>query len=342
MPGARFAALAALLCAASAIERPRVDPSIVHGITVSCQTDGREWASDGFARELDVLQDLGANWIAIHPYARIASNGDVRFRDYDGDVAPEFILRPIREAHARGASILIMPHLAYWGSRFRSRNEIDFESAEDRERFWSGYTKWIVALARVASAADALSIGNETDRLFADEARWSELIGQVRGATRAKLTYAANWSDFERAPFWGSLDAIGVQAYFPLCGADDPPETDLEAAWKPVIERLHALSLRTGKPVVFTELGYNCSLDAAREPWGYAETRGAERERAAQLQARCLRVALRVVERESTWLRGAFLWKWFVGPTFHENFLLNAPTMRAAIAAAWTKPESAR
>ncbi|MCE9594786.1 MAG: hypothetical protein K8S98_11395 [Planctomycetes bacterium] len=311
------------------------DPKIVHGVTVSCQTNGREWGTDAFAEELDRLKALGVNWVAIHPYARIANDGTVSWREYSKTEPPEFLVRPIREARARGISILVMPHLAYWGSRFRSRNAIEFEASEDRARFWRTYRAWIGALAEVVHDADAFSIGNETDRMLVDESEWRGLIAEVRERTSAKLVYAANWSDYARVPFWDALDAIGVQAYFPLSDEAEPSDACLLAAWDKVLPDLRALAQRTGKPVVFTELGYPCSLDAAHEPWSYEEARGAERERALELQARCLAVALGVVDRERDWLRGAFLWKWFVGPAQAENFLLNQPSLTARMRAAW-------
>ena len=92
---------------------------------------------------------------------------------------------------------------------------------------------------------------------------------------------------------------------------------------------------RTGKPVVLTELGYNRSLAAAREPWAHASAQGAERDAAEELQARCLRVALQSIAPERAWLRGAFLWKWFVGSARRANFLLNARAMRAVIRERW-------
>lgn len=311
------------------------DPTIVQGVTVSCQTDGREWATDAFAAELDRLRELGVNWIAIHPYARISDDGSVRWRGYPSESPPEHLVRPIREARARGLSILVMPHLAYWGSRFRSRSEIDFAAPEARARFWSSYRAWLCALAEVVDGAHAFSIGNETDKLLADETEWRGLISEIRARTSAKLVYAANWSDYARVPFWDVLDAIGVQAYFPLSASEQPSESELESAWSRILPELRALSQRTGKPVVFTELGYPCSLAAAREPWSYVEARGDQRPRAAELQARCLAVALRVLARERAWLRGAFLWKWFVGPAPGENFVLNEPALRAEIGRAW-------
>ena len=53
------------------------------------------------------------------------------------------------------------------------------------------------------------------------------------------------------------------------------------------------------------------------------------------LQARCLDVALDVLEREREWLRGAFLWKWFVGAAPGENFVQDTPALRSVIRGAW-------
>ncbi|MFN0006784.1 MAG: hypothetical protein ACKVXR_02660, partial [Planctomycetota bacterium] len=134
----------------------------VRGMTISCQTWGREWGSDGFGPELDELKALGVNWVSIHPYASIRHDGTVEARRFDPERPPEWILRPIREAHERGMSILVIPHLAYWGSPWGWRGEIDFEHPEELARFFETYTSWIVGVARAAKDADGFSIGNET------------------------------------------------------------------------------------------------------------------------------------------------------------------------------------
>jgi hypothetical protein len=40
---------------------------------------------------------------------------------------------------------------------------------------------------------------------------WSQLIVKIRKYT-GKLTYAANWDDFDKVPFWKELDYIGIDA----------------------------------------------------------------------------------------------------------------------------------
>ena len=312
------------------------DARLVHGMTISCQTWGWEWGSDGFARELDTLHALGVNWVAIHPYARIRADGRVEARSLEGGAAPEWITRPIREAHERGMSILVIPHIAYWGSPWSWRGAIEFAREEERARFFASYGEFLLRVARAAQGADGFSIGNELDRLIVHEGEWRRIIAALREVTQAKLTYASNWSDYQHVPFWDALDAIGVEAYFPLSEAPDPDEAALEASWRERIAELRALHERVGKPVVFTELGYTISAEAASKPWADGHVRGAPaREAAEKLQQRCLGVALRVIEPERDWLRGAFLWKWFVGESRGESFRMQSETMRAVIGRAW-------
>ena len=67
-------ALSALLVAASATPSPAEQPApppFFKGVTVSCQTWGIEWQMPEMETTLDELKSLGANSIAIHPYAQI-------------------------------------------------------------------------------------------------------------------------------------------------------------------------------------------------------------------------------------------------------------------------------
>lgn len=330
--------LAALLADAGSVPSaaPR-DGTLVRGMTISCQTWGREWGTDGFAIELDRLRELGVNWVAIHPYAGIRGDGALEWRDLDPAAPPDWIARPIREAHARGMSILVVPHVAQWGSPWEYRGEIEFADAAAVERFFADYTRWISAVAACARGADGFAIASELDRLSGHEDRWRRVIADVRAVTDSRLTWAASWNCYRDVNFWDALDCIGIQAYFPLSTAEDPGVAELRAAWVPILSDLRALHERTGKPVVFTELGYNRSLASAREPWAYPQESGELAARAEALQVRCLSTALGAIEAESDWLRGAILWKWFVGSARRANFLMSEPAVRAAIASVWAR-----
>lgn len=304
----------------------------LNGITISCQRAGQVWASDAFAADLDRLQALGVNSVSIHPYGRVRQDGSVRMsRLFDQDPPPH-VVRPIREAKRRGMRIMVKPHLAYWGSGWSWRGEIDFPDPQARARFWGEYRDWIVALARWSQDADIFVVGTELKLLLNDETQWRTLIDEVRSVTSAKLTYAANWDVYAHITWWDALDAIGIQAYFPLTQASDPSREELHAAWEPIMNQLQRFHHRWRRPILFTEFGYNTSLHAAAEPWRHEEHLV---EDAMKLQARCLDVGLAVIGEQREWLVGAFLWKWFVGATRHENFLLNEPWMRQTIRQSW-------
>ena len=308
----------------------------VRGVTISTHGNGEDWGSDAIVAAFAAAKRVGANWVAIHPYAGIGNDGAVRFRSFPPGQPPEHWVRPIREAHALGLEILVIPHIAYWGSQFSWRGEIEFQRDEDWDRFFTQYEAFLTAVATACQEADALCIGNELDRTVRFDARWRGLIAAVRQRTRAKLTYAANWTDYQRVPFWDALDTVGVQAYFPIADHPDAAEEVLRAGWKRRMEELRAYSERTGKEICFTELGYNRAFAAPVQPWAYA-TDGPEAE---AVQARCLRIALEAVEAEPR-VVGSFLWKWFPPPRpVGRNFQLATPRLCEIIAGVW-QPASA-
>ena len=91
-----------------------LDKSTVQGITISTHGGGSDWGSDAIVPTLLAIHDLGANWVAIHPYASINADGSLRWSQIDPENPPAHIVRPIREAHRLGLSICIKPHIAYW------------------------------------------------------------------------------------------------------------------------------------------------------------------------------------------------------------------------------------
>ena len=190
----------------AAASPPDEDSSIVRGITISTHGSGHGWGQDVMVPTVRDIKILGANWIATHPYGRITSSGSVGRRRLDeGAAAPGHWTRPIEEAHAQGLKICIKPHLAYWRSGFSWRGDITFDTEEKWERFWHDYSAWILELAAACREADAFVIGTELDKTLHHESRWRALIADVRKVYTGHITYAANWSDYSRVPFWDAL-----------------------------------------------------------------------------------------------------------------------------------------
>lgn len=318
---------------AAADSAPADPHASVQGMVVSCHGAGAVWGTDAMVDTLVELKELGVNWITIHPYARIRSDGSVimwerAYRD------TKWLTRPIAEAHKLGLKIAIKPHLAYWGSPFPWRGDISFETPEQWQRFFSTYKRWVVEVAAICKNADAFIVGTELDKTTHFEAQWRDIIAGVRQETTATLTYAANWPDYQRVKFWDALDLIGIQAYFPLVDHDRLPEQgELDRAWAGILADLAKYARGQNRKVVFAELGYDRSSGAARKPWRH-ESGGPHAE---ETQRRCLAAALRAIRRDDT-VVGAFLWKWFPGQSHRGNFLMSTQAMRDEISAQWAAP----
>ena len=92
-------------------------------------------------------------------------------------------------------------------------------SEADWTRLEASYTKFILTYAKLAqeTKVDILCIGTELERFVMSRPDyWCGLIERIRKIYNGKLTYAANWDEYKRTPFWDMLDYIGIDAYFPL------------------------------------------------------------------------------------------------------------------------------
>jgi hypothetical protein len=331
---------AAFYCLLIVAIPPRGDgeEAFLKGVTVSAQTYGQEWGTPEMAATLDELKSLGANAIAIHPYAKIQADGSLQF---PADPAQDYVTRPLDWARERGLRVMLIPHIAYWGSPFLWRGEIDFPNAAGWNRFFTDYEKWIVGLARVAEAHDVpiFCVGLEYGASQKLVRRWRQVIAAVRAVYHGRITYGANWNEVDNVPFWAELDDIGVLAYFPLTKAENPTPEQLAAGWEPWMAKLEALSKRYGKPVLFTEVGYNKNERCAAEPWDFNHPAGPNAE---EMQARCTEQALLLAKRYP-FLTGMFFWKWFpdLPSRRAETFDLRTPRLKALLAKHWREEVSA-
>jgi len=303
-------------------------------VTVSCQTWGREWETPEMAASLDELKSLGVNSIAIHPYAQVREDGHVVSGRRSG-TSTTHISTPLRWAHERGLSVMLIPHLAYWGTKFSWRGEINFATADEWDRFFLDYETWIVQMATIAEAgqAEIFCVGLEFSYAEKHDERWRKIIAAVRQVYHGKITYGANWNEYENVKFWDAVDYIGVLAYFPLTKTPNPGGAEIAAAWEKKCAELAEFSKRNGgKQLIFTEIGYNESARAAAEPWAF-KTGG---EHAVEIQARCMEVALDLGGRHP-FLAGMYWWKWFPEVPHHEveNYRLQTEAIKALIAKHW-------
>lgn len=304
--------------------------SFMRGMVVSCPRGGQIWGSPVMADSLAELETLGVEWIAIHPYAWVRRNGEVRSRSTS---EAGYLARANEMIRSAGLRLFWKPHLGYWGS-FDWRGAIEFADEAEWNLFFSGYRSFILEQARLAErfGAEIFAIGVELE-LTTHRPEWRQLLREVRDIYAGRLTYAANWDRLGRVPFWNELDLIGVHAYYPLSSDREPSREDLERGWDTALADLAKVSAAHGdKPVLFAEIGYNRALQAAAEPWDYEME---DTPAARRLRSELMQVAIRRLENEPL-VRGMFWWKWIPGPSGHDrDFSMKDPEARRVLEEHW-------
>lgn len=323
---------ATIILSALDSSEPESQP-FLKGMNISCQTWGYEWATPEMNQTLVELQNLGVNSFSIHPYARVYENGNIK---YSTSLEQKHISVPLNWAKEKNMKVMLKPHLAYWGTKFSWRGDINFNNKDEWQRFFEDYKKWIVIQAMLAeqNTANIFCIGVEYHHSLKYENEWRAIISEVKKVYSGKLTYAANWDTYQKVKFWDALDYVGIQAYFPLTDKKNPSESELKKGWAKVNKNIMNFSHTINKQIIFTELGYNDSEHAGAEPWSSHHSRN---NTAKETQARCLKVALEETQSRRH-IAGVFLWKWFPEIKkfrWRQNFNLQTPKNKRIILENW-------
>ena len=134
-----------------------------------------------------------------------------------------------------------------------------------------------------------------------------ELIKQIKSTYKGNLTYAANWNEYRKTPFWNQLDYIGIDAYFPLTAKKTPTIEDFEAGWQPHKIEIQKIQHKFNKPILFTEYGYRSIDFTGKEPWDSKRITGS-------INLLAQKNGLQAIHNQfwkEDWFLGGFIWKWF-------------------------------
>ncbi|TXD48034.1 glycoside hydrolase family 113 [Polaribacter sp. IC073] len=206
--------------------------------------------------------------------------------------------------------IMVKPHIWVWRGAFTGN--IKMNSEENWKTLEDSYREFMLTYAKAAEDlnADILCIGTELEQFVMNRpAYWQKLIQEIRTIYKGKLTYAANWDEFKRVPFWADLDFIGIDAYFPLSDKKSPTIAEYELGWKVHKAAILKVQQHSKKPVIFTEFGYRSIDFNGKEPWDSSRVAGAVN---LEAQANALQAIHNQFWKEE-WFAGGFIWKWFHG-----------------------------
>lgn len=251
------------------------------------------------ADHLSEIKAVGGTWVQLNPTWYQKNPAANRFGRTSESVSDAGLRRMIRLARATGLRVSVKPHLDLASDADRATIR-----PADPDAWFATYRTFVAHYAVIAANEGAAEfvVGTELAGVSTDRARWLDVVADARSRFSGTLVYAANYDEYERVAFWDAVDVIGIDAYFPLSGADVGA---LLLAWAPIRARLAALSAAHGRPVLFTEAGYRSQAGTLARPYSYTLTTQADqREQAAGYEA-----LLRAFEDQSWWM-GVDWWMW--------------------------------
>lgn len=264
------------------------------------------------ATHIDPIININANYASIMPFAflRDINHPEISYNrnnQWYGE-SKNGVKHYIESLHARDIKIMLKPQV--WVARGEFTGLIKMDNDADWSQLEQSYSTYILDFARLAEVvkADIFCIGTELERFIDHRSEyWKQLIIEIKKVYKGALTYAANWNEYDRTPFWDQLDYIGVDAYFPVSNLQTPTLEDCRLGWLQHKETIHAFSKKHNKPILFTEYGYRSVDYAGKQPW-----RSDRDMHAINLEAQknATQALLETFWNED-WFAGGFVWKWF-------------------------------
>jgi hypothetical protein len=234
-----------------------------------------DWSATGYAQPpalqmLDAIAATGANSVTILVTGYQATAGAPVMRAADPRTPDPSAVRALAEAAAaRGLVVAIKPHVDLDGGAWRGTIE-----PPDAAAWFGAYRAFLLPWAQLADSLGAVRfvIGTELAGTIEHAGEWRATIDAVRAVFGGTLTYAASWDEAHLVPFWGLLDQVGVDFYFPVAARNAASRFELLAGWAPWVERLERLHARTGKRILLTEIGYRSVDGAGQAPYAFEST----------------------------------------------------------------------
>lgn len=263
--------------------------------------------------QVEEVQKVNANHAAVMPFGFIqdVSSPELVFdsaRQWYGETK-KGAKQYIKKLNSNGIAVMLKPQIWIWDGVFTGMLKMNTE--EDWKTLETSYEAFIITFAILAEETNVpiFCIGTELEQFVKNRPEyWKGLIVKIRKVYKGKLTYAANWDEYSRTPFWQDLDYIGIDAYFPLSEEKTPSVEEFKMGWKPWKEKIKAFSITKNKPVIFTEFGYRSMDYTGKKPWLVDRN---EEKVNLLAQANATEAILTEFWNED-WFAGGYIWKWFI------------------------------
>lgn len=261
---------------------------------------------------------MGVNWITLLTTCYQEKITSTEIQCAINTPTDSDLTHAIQYAHSIGIRVMLKPHIDLSNDPGHWRGQINFGSdAAAWNKWFESYTNFITHYAALAqkTGADYFVVGTELSSTSGRADQWRAVINAVRDVYNGSLIYAANWDEVNSVSWWDAVDAIGVDAYYPLTPSNHPTVAQLKAAWGPVVSRLGQLSRKWDRSIVFTEIGYRSIDGANRAPYDYLVSQALD----FQEQADCYQAVFDAFAGQDWW-HGVFWWDWGINPMQGGSF----------------------
>jgi hypothetical protein len=289
-------------CEELPVGSPHIPASSLRGITLV------DWSAGGYAAPeaelaLQRIAATGASDLAIlvTAYQQTSSSNRI-YLDSMKTPSLEAVRHLLRYASDLGLKVTIKFHVDVADGSWRA--SID---PSDPDAWFASYREILLPLAALtdSSGGDRFLIGCELAGTLRHGGLWRETIRDVRSVFHRRIGYAASWDEASIVPFWGDLDFVGVDCYYPVTVRNDPGRLEILSGWAPVLDRLELLHRQTGREIVLTEIGYRSIDGAGRRPYAYATAGALDPTEQADLYWAALQAT-----SDLPWLAGIYWWNW--------------------------------
>lgn len=256
---------------------------------------------------------LNANYAAIMPFGfirgadhpNIIHNTDRQWFGETRSGAKQYI-EMLKESEIK---VMVKPQI--WISHGEFTGYLKMNSEENWKALEESYRSFILEYAELAQEvrAELFCVGTELEQFIVHRPDyWKNLIVEIKSVYKGKLTYAANWDEYKRVPFWNQLDYIGVDAYFPVSESQTPSIEESRKGWKKWKDELRSVSEKEDRKILFAEFGYRSVDYAGKEPWKSDRHMAVANHNA---QSNTTKALFEEVWDEE-WFAGGFIWKWYI------------------------------
>ncbi|GEM_PF-4342149 len=231
---------------------------------------------------LDRLQSYDANFISLSPliYMTDRTSTEIslcpeRWNEVArcNTMSDNQLVYLIQLAHDRGLQVMLRPFLVVNGFQ-------DFWwdiEPSNVDAWFTNYSQQILHYASISrdTHIEIFGIGNELDSMEIYTNQWDALIQEIRSVYPGLLTYSdpGLWTGNNIAPFFSSLDLLGLPFYYPGSGSNHPSVNEMTQKFSGLINRIVIPSANQfNKPVIVTEMGILNADGSNKEPPNYGRS----------------------------------------------------------------------